>query len=53
MRMLDARGAELVYHDDFVPTLADFELDNLPLDVSVRIVDAQRRNFCLHPGPPA
>ena len=32
MRMLDARGAELVYHDDFVPAVADFELENMPLD---------------------
>jgi UDP-N-acetyl-D-glucosamine dehydrogenase len=32
MRMLDARGAELVYHDDYVPVLADFELENAPLD---------------------
>jgi UDP-N-acetyl-D-glucosamine dehydrogenase len=32
MRQLDARGAELAYHDDFVPELADFELENEPLD---------------------
>ncbi len=32
MRMLDARGADLVYHDDFVPMLPDFELENQPLD---------------------
>ena len=32
MRMLDERGAELAYHDDFVPELVSFELDNDPLD---------------------
>jgi len=32
MRMLDERGAELAYHDDFVPALVSFELDNDPLD---------------------
>jgi UDP-N-acetyl-D-glucosamine dehydrogenase len=32
MRILDARGAELVYHDDFVPVLSSFELENEPLD---------------------
>jgi UDP-N-acetyl-D-glucosamine dehydrogenase len=32
MRLLDERGADLVYHDDHVPELADFELESEPLD---------------------
>ncbi len=39
MRMLAKRGGELVYHDDFVPTLGDFELDNLPLDEALEGAD--------------
>ena len=32
MRLLDERGADLVYHDDHVPHLAEMELDSEPLD---------------------
>jgi UDP-N-acetyl-D-glucosamine dehydrogenase len=32
MRLLDERGADLVYHDDHVPELPDFELSSEPLD---------------------
>jgi len=39
MRMLDARGAELAYHDDFVPELSSFELENDPLDEALEGAD--------------
>ena len=32
MRLLDERGADLVYHDDHVPTLAAMDLSSEPLD---------------------
>jgi UDP-N-acetyl-D-glucosamine dehydrogenase len=32
MRLLEKRGADLVYHDDFVPELADFGLRSESLD---------------------
>jgi UDP-N-acetyl-D-glucosamine dehydrogenase len=31
MKLLSDQGAELVYHDDFVPDLAEFGLSNVPL----------------------
>ncbi len=39
MKMLDAMGAELVYHDDFVTELSDFELESDPLDVVLQDAD--------------
>jgi UDP-N-acetyl-D-glucosamine dehydrogenase len=39
MRTLDARGAELVYHDDFVPELAAFELEHESLDEALEGAD--------------
>ena len=32
MRMLDERGADLVYHDDYVSRLPDFDLSSEPLE---------------------
>ncbi len=32
MRLLEERGADLVYHDDFVPVLSDFALRSESLD---------------------
>ncbi len=31
MKLLADQGAELVYHDDFVPDLAEFGLSTMPL----------------------
>ncbi|MGI8750160.1 MAG: nucleotide sugar dehydrogenase [Thermoleophilaceae bacterium] len=39
MRMLDERGAELAYHDDFVPELSAFELDTDSLDEALEGAD--------------
>lgn len=39
MKMLDAMGAELVYHDDFVPELNELELESDPLDVALEGAD--------------
>ena len=39
MRGLDQRGAELAFHDDFVPELTSFELDNVPLDEALEGAD--------------
>ncbi len=40
MRLLRARGAELVYSDDYVPELADFDLQSEPLDGALDACDA-------------
>jgi UDP-N-acetyl-D-glucosamine dehydrogenase len=32
LRLLQDRGAQLAYHDDYVPELSDFELHNEPLE---------------------
>jgi UDP-N-acetyl-D-glucosamine dehydrogenase len=39
MRILRARGAELVYHDDFVPELPDFGLSTEPLEAALEGAD--------------
>jgi UDP-N-acetyl-D-glucosamine dehydrogenase len=39
MRLLQGRGAELVYHDDFVEQLADFSLRSEPLDSVLEAAD--------------
>jgi UDP-N-acetyl-D-glucosamine dehydrogenase len=39
MRILDGRGAELAYHDPFVPELPAFELENEPLDTALEGAD--------------
>ena len=39
MGMLDDRGADLVYHDDHVPDLADFDLSSEPLDSALEEAD--------------
>ena len=35
LRLLDDRGAQLVYHDDYVPELPDFDLRNEGLDTAL------------------
>jgi UDP-N-acetyl-D-glucosamine dehydrogenase len=40
MRLLRARGANLVYSDDYVPELADFELSSEPLEDALEGCDA-------------
>jgi UDP-N-acetyl-D-glucosamine dehydrogenase len=40
MRLLSARGADLVYSDDFVPELPHFDLSSEPLDSALRGCDA-------------
>jgi UDP-N-acetyl-D-glucosamine dehydrogenase len=40
MQLLAGRGAELSYHDDYVPELASFALDSTPLDTLVAQSDA-------------
>jgi UDP-N-acetyl-D-glucosamine dehydrogenase len=40
IEMLRDRGAELSYHDDYVPSLPDFELESVPLGPLVEEADA-------------
>jgi UDP-N-acetyl-D-glucosamine dehydrogenase len=40
MRLLRARGARLVYNDEFVPELPDFELASEPLELALKEADA-------------
>ncbi len=40
MRLLDERGADLVYSDDFVPSLPDFGLSHAPLEQALDGIDA-------------
>jgi UDP-N-acetyl-D-glucosamine dehydrogenase len=39
MRLLKARGADLVYSDDYVPELPDFELSSEPLELALEACD--------------
>jgi len=39
MRLLDERGAELVYHDEYVPDLADFGLSSEQLEAALSGAD--------------
>ena len=39
MKLLSDQGAELVYHDDFVPELPDFGLSNVPLEDALESCD--------------
>ncbi len=49
MRLLSKRGAELVYHDDFVPELPDFDLRSEPLEAALEGADAAAI-LTAHPG---
>jgi len=40
MKLLEDQGAELAYHDDYVPTLPAFELSNVSLDEALEGCDA-------------
>jgi UDP-N-acetyl-D-glucosamine dehydrogenase len=52
MRLLRERGADLVYSDDYVPELPDFELSSEPLDAALQGCDAAVI-VTAHPGLPA
>jgi UDP-N-acetyl-D-glucosamine dehydrogenase len=39
MRLLRQRGGDLVYHDDYIETLADFSLRSEPLDEALQSAD--------------
>jgi UDP-N-acetyl-D-glucosamine dehydrogenase len=40
MEVLNERGAELTYHDSYVPSLPEFELENTPLETAINGADA-------------
>jgi UDP-N-acetyl-D-glucosamine dehydrogenase len=40
IEVLTARGAQIVYHDPYVPSLPEFGLQNTPLDETVSGADA-------------
>ncbi len=40
MRLLNERGADLTYSDDFVPSLPDFGLSHVPLEQALASADA-------------
>jgi len=49
MRILRDRGAELAYHDDFVPELPEFELRSQPLEQGLAGIDVAAI-VTAHPG---
>jgi len=49
MRLLADQGAELVYHDEFVPELTDFGLRSEPLDAALEGTDVAAI-ITAHPG---
>ena len=49
MRLLSERGAQLVYHDDYVPELADFDLTSEPLQEALEDADCAAI-LTAHPG---
>jgi UDP-N-acetyl-D-glucosamine dehydrogenase len=49
MQILQERGADLVYHDDFVPHLPEFGLESLPLDSALQGADVAAI-LTAHPG---
>jgi len=49
MRLLDARGADLVYHDEHVPELPDLELSSASLDSALEEADCAVI-VTVHPG---